>query len=140
MGLKPINVIKADLGIEPGGRIQRFFVDTCEKYMYDYVPYASGWLRDTTHKGENYIDYESPYARYIYYGKKMVMPHNGKSSYYSEDYGHWSEKGVEKTLTDQDLVFHTPGTGPYWDKLMWSAEGGKVLRDVEKEIRKRGNR
>ena len=40
MKLKPISVIKADLGINPGGKVQAFFTETCKKHMEKYVPYS----------------------------------------------------------------------------------------------------
>ena len=135
MKLKPVSEIKVDLGINLNGRAQKHLTDLCYKHMNKYVPYqpGSGMLRDNVDKGIDYITYESPYARYIFYGKKMVMP-NGKSAYYSEDYGFWSAPGVSKILTDEDLVFHTPGTGAHWDKLMKSAEMDKIVKELQRYV------
>ena len=138
MKLKPVNVIKADLGINPGGKVQKFFTDTCKKHMDKYTPYDTGMLRDNVNIETDKITYESPYARYQYYGKKMVM-HNGKSAYYSPDYGFWSERGEKKILTNENLNYHTPGTGAYWDKRMVSSEMQDVVKEVQDYIRKRGN-
>lgn len=112
MKLKPISEIKANLGIDVGGRVQRFFTDTCYRYMDKYVPMDIGALRSNVHKGADYITYESPYAHAQYIG---------------------FTKGTVRNYT-------TPGTGPYWDKKMWSAEGQKVIQEVQKEIRRHGNR
>ena len=133
MKLKPVSEIKVDLGINLNGRAQKFLTDTCYKHMDKYVPKDLGMLRDNVDKGIDYITYESPYARYIYYGKKMVMA-NGKSAYYSEDYGFWSEPGAPKILTNDDLVFHTPGTGAHWDKLMKSAEMDKIVKELQRYV------
>ena len=133
MKLKPISVIKADLGINPNGRVQAFFTDTCKKYMDKYVPYNDGLLRENIDQGKDYITYESPYARYQYHGKLMVME-NGKGAFYSKNYGFWSAPGKNKTLTDKDLNYHTPGTGPHWDKRMWSAEGKEVVKEVQEYV------
>ena len=46
MKMKPISQIKANLGINPGGRVQRFFTDTCYKHMDKYVPKDIGNLRN----------------------------------------------------------------------------------------------
>ena len=138
MRMKPISVIKADLGINPGGRVQKFFTDTCKNHMDKYAPRDTGMLSDNVHIEANQITYESPYARYQYYGKKMVMQ-NGKSAYYSPDYGFWSKRGEKKTLTNEDLNYHAPGTGPYWDKRMVSSEMQDVVKEVQDYVRKRGN-
>jgi len=98
MKMKPISQIKADLGINPGGRVQRFFTDTCAKHMDKYVPLGdTGNLRDITHKEVDSITYEMPYAHYQYIGKLYVMD-NGKGAYYNPDYGFWSKpRSCQKT-------------------------------------------
>lgn len=136
--MQPASVIKARLGINPSGRIQKFFTNTCYKAMDEFVPMDNGDLRTIVAIDNNSITYEVPYARYQYYGKKMVMS-NGKSAYYSPEYGFWSNRGEKKTVTSEDLHYHTPGTGPYWDKRMWSAKSSEVLRTVEEELRRGGN-
>lgn len=136
--LKPTSVIKARLGIEPNGRIQRFFQNTCYKAMDQFVPKDNGDLRRIVDLNDpNYIIYESPYARYMYYGKKMVMS-NGKSAFYSPDYGFWSKKGEPKILTNVDLVYHSPGTGSHWDERMWAAKDQEVIMQVQNEINRGG--
>lgn len=82
MKLKPVSQIKADLGINAGGRIQRFFTDTCYKHMDKYVPKDTGVLRTNIDKGADYITYESPYAHAQYVGvtkgpvKNYTTPRN----------------------------------------------------------------
>lgn len=137
--LKPTSEIKARLGLEPNGRIQAFFTNECYKAMDEFVPMDNGDLRTNVDVQTDRIVYESPYARYQYYGKKMVMPENGKSAFYSPDYGFWSIKGGKKILTNEDLVHHTPGTGPFWDKRMVSVKMDKVLKTVQDEIGRGGN-
>lgn len=135
--MKPVSEIKANLGIEPNGKVQAFFTNSCYKHMDKYVPMDLGNLRTNVDVQSDSITYESPYARYQYYGKKMVMP-NGKSAYYNPDYGFWSEKGEKKTLTNEDIVYHTPGTGSYWDKRMVSAEINDVVKEVQEYISRGG--
>lgn len=128
--MQPTSVIKARLGIEPNGRVQKFFTNTCYKHMDKYVPYRQGDLRKEVDIESDKIIYNQPYARYQYYGKLMVMK-NGKGAYYNPDYGFWSDKGEKKTLTDRDLVYHTPGTGDHWDRRMVSAEMQDVVKEVQ---------
>lgn len=68
MGLKPISEIKANLGIEPNGRIQRFFTNTCYRHMDKYVPKDIGNLRTIVNMEADSITYESPYAHAQYVG------------------------------------------------------------------------
>ena len=123
--------------LEEGGKVQKFFTNTCYKHMDRYVPYDDGNLRKNVSIEDDKIIYESPYARYQYYGKLMVMD-NGKGAYYSPTYGFWSDKCKKKYLTDIDLVYHTAGTGPYWDRRMVDAEADAIVKEIE-EYMKRGN-
>ena len=111
--LKPTSVIKTRLGIEPNGRVQKFFTNTCYKHMDKYVPKDEGNLRTIVDIQPDSITYESPYARYQYYGMR-------------EDGTH-----VVRNYT-------TPGTGPYWDKRMVSAEMQDVVNEVQKYIDRGG--
>lgn len=104
--LKPVGEIKAKLGLEPNGRVQKYFTNTCYRYMDKYVPMDEGNLRTIVDIQDTSITYESPYARYQYYGQR-------------EDGTHVVEN------------YTTPGTGPYWDRRMVSAEIDDVVKDVQ---------
>lgn len=107
--LQPTSVIKARLGIEPNGRVQQFFTNTCYKHMDKYVPKNEGNLRTIVDIESNSITYEMPYAHYQYIGMR-------------EDGTHVVSK------------YTTPGTGTYWDKRMWSAEGKDVVKEVQNYV------
>ena len=109
--MKPTSTIKARLGLEPNGRVEKFFSNTCYKHMDKYVPKYEGNLRINVDVRANSITYESPYARYQYYG----VSKNGKSFNYT-----------------------TPGTGPYWDKRMVSAEIDSVVKEVQDYVNRGG--
>lgn len=68
MGLKPISEIKADLGIEPNGKVQKYLTERCYQHMDKYVPKDTGVLRETVVKGIDYIKYNVPYAHAQYVG------------------------------------------------------------------------
>ena len=109
MRLNPIGEIKTRLGIEPDGRVQKFFTNTCYRYMDKYVPMDEGNLRTIVDIGNDYITYESPYAHYQYIGQR--------------------EDGSHKVHN-----YTTAGTGPYWDRQMVSAEMQDVLDEVQAYI------
>ena len=111
--LKPPSEIKVQLGIEPNGRVQKFIANTCYKHMDKYVPMDNGDLRTIVTIHSDSITYEVPYASYQYYGMR-------------EDGSH-----VVSNYT-------TPGTGPYWDERMKSAELSTVIREVQKYINRGG--
>ena len=107
--LKPTSQIKARLGIEPNGRVQKVFTHSCRLHMDKYIPMDKGDLRTIVDEQPNRVIYESPYAhaQYVGYTKGPVVNYT------------------------------TPGTGPYWDKRMWSAEGQDVVEEVQNYIRRK---
>lgn len=111
--MQPVSVIKANLGIEPNGRVQKFFTETCYRHMDKYVPMDEGNLRTNVSIANNSITYESPYARYQYYGVR-------------EDGSHRVQK------------YTTAGTGTYWDKRMVSAEIQDVVKEVQDYVNRGG--
>ncbi len=107
--IEPTSKIKLKLGIDSNGRVQKFVTHTCRKRMDKYVPKDEGNLRLNVDEEPTYITYESPYARYQYYGVREDGTH--KVNHYT-----------------------TPGTGPYWDKRMVSAEIKGVIKEVQNYI------
>lgn len=67
MGLKPISEIKANLGLEPNGRVQKFFTNTCKNHMDKYVPKDTGNLREALVETDR-VTYKTPYAHAQYVG------------------------------------------------------------------------
>ncbi len=114
--LKPTSQITARLGINPDGKVQKFFTDTCANRMDKYVPIDTGMLSTIIDKGQDYITYESIYARYQYKG----ISKSGKPL----DYSNSHEKH--------------PYAGDYWDKRMVSAEMEDLIKDVQRYVNKRG--
>lgn len=137
--MKSVSTISTRLGLEPYGKAHTKFASECRDRMNArYTPYDNGGLVDSSYVDEQCnIHYNTPYARYMYYGKLMVMD-NGKGAYYNPEYGFWSDKGKKKHLTDRDLVYHKAGTGPYWDKLMVSAEMSEIEEVMNNYIKQRG--
>lgn len=111
MGLRPISEIKADLGIEPNGKVQKYFTERCYQHMDKYVPKDTGNLRENVILDSDSITYQSPYAhaQYVGYTKRPV------------------------------LNYTTPGTGPYWDKRMVSVEINDIIKECQ-EYMKRGSK
>lgn len=112
--MQPTSVIKANLGIQPNGPVQKFFTETCYKHMDKYVPMSdlesAGDLRTIVDIQPDHITYESPYAHAQYVG---------------------FTKGPVVNYT-------TPGTGPYWDQRMVSAEMQDVVKEVQDFVNRGG--
>lgn len=110
--IKPTSEIIAELGLEPNGIVQLAFTNTCYKRMSKYVPKDEGHLRINATILPNRIIYKSPYARYQYYGVRDDGSHRVQH-------------------------YTTPGTGPYWDKKMWTAEGQDIVNEIQRMFRRK---
>lgn len=110
--MQPTSIIKANLGIEPNGKAQKFFTNTCYRYMDKYVPKDNGLLREIVTIDNNSITYEQEYAHAQYIGRV-----NG----------------------GEVVNYTTPGTGPYWDERMKSVDMSTVVKEVQNYIDKGGN-
>lgn len=108
--IKPVSTIKANLGIEPNGRVQKYFTKRCADYMDKYVPMDQGDLRTNIDIKSDSITYESPYAHAQYVG---------------------FTKGPVKNYT-------TAGTGPYWDRRMWSVHKKDIIDEVQNYVNRGG--
>lgn len=134
--MKLISVIKANLGIEPNGKVQSYFTERCATYMDRYVPKGDTLLlSEKTTIDSNSITYEMPYAHYQYIGKLYVDPITKKGAFYNEDYGFWSRPGVKKEKTEIDLK---QNGYPYWDKKMWSIHEKDIVKELQDFIDKGG--
>lgn len=96
-------------GLQVDGPAQQFFTHTCRIEMDEFVPMDEGNLRTIVYEGPDYIIYESPYASYQYFGERQDGSH-------------------------QVMNYTTEGTGPYWDKEMWSAKKDQIIKAVAEEV------
>lgn len=106
--LKPVSVIEMDLGLEPNGDAHQYFAGRCRARMNArYVPEDTKTLIDTSYvDSECNVVYNQVYAGYQYYGQRKDGSHKVRN-------------------------YSKPGTGPYWDKTMVSAEGNDLLQDMK---------
>ena len=111
--LKPISDIKIRLGIDPNGKVQKFFTETCAKHMDKYVPMDNGGLR-RYELGKNYVEYQQPYARYQYKGIR-------------ED----GSRPINEA--NRNRTKHPLATS-YWDRKMVTAEKQDIINEVQQFI------
>ena len=110
--MNPTGRILKDKGLTAGGDVQRFHTANVLRRIARYMPYRTGATVKT----------ETPYARYIYYGKAM-------------------EGKVPKKATERDLIYtktKNPRAGPYWDRALAAAEGAAIRADLQRYIRSKG--
>ena len=104
-----------------------FLRDTVERLCDPFIPFDSGMLRKIkSHPSNNEIKYNSPYAKFQYYGK-LMLTEKGSS---------WARKGEIKSVTSKNLKYHTSGTGAKWEQLMLQRRKNDLISDVENYIKK----
>lgn len=122
--LDDVSTMLKKRGLEPNGRVQKLFTATCAKEMDPYVPMQQGILKNTRIIGTDSVTYNSPYAKFQYYGKVMVGV-KSRSAY--------AKKGERKVVTDKELQYNgAPKRGKLWDKRMWKDKKSKILNDIAK--------
>ena len=70
-----------------------------------YVPALTGSLSIRTHLDGNTIVYPGPYARYLYYGKRMVDSKTGKGPMYIPEVGYRFRKYATLVATNTPLNY-----------------------------------
>ena len=73
--MKPVRQIIKACGVDPHGSVQMFVTQTINKYLTEYMPYRTGMLATKLKivRNETEIYVEGPYARYVYYGKVILL-------------------------------------------------------------------
>lgn len=127
------DITKKRLGINEGGRVQKYIDNECIKKMKPYTPFVGGDLEKSTSKtviGSGLIKQGgsgAPYARYQYYGKLMLAD-NGSS---------WAKFGEKKNLTNKNLKYTKSGhplAGRYWFDRMKKDKKDEILKEAQKLI------
>lgn len=132
-----------DKGLAPDGDVQRFHTQNVLKRIKRYMPYVSGATYKITvaqtdiNKPE--IVTNTPYAKYLFYGKKMIDPKINASGFLTPE-GWRSRRGSVKVLTAENLKYNktkNPAAGPRWDRALVAAEGKALVADLQEYIDRR---
>lgn len=129
-------------GLGEGGKVQRFFSSEVMRVSNPYLPFKAGALQASarlTDQGDGII-YDTPYARYHWYGKLMVDPKTKKGAFYNPLTGRfWSRPRVQKELTDRDLKYRgAPMRGPRWVERAWIDHSHEIIKAVQAYARGEG--
>lgn len=111
-------------------KAQQFVDSECIRLMVPYTPMLSGQMIQSATRGtvigSGEIKYNSPYARYQYYGKLMISSITGST---------FARKGESKVLTNKDLNYNKsrhPRAGKLWFERMKADHKEQILRGVQK--------
>ena len=137
LDIKPIKELERKRGLQDMGGTQKFVDQECIRRMSPYTPFRSGTLEKSTTLGTKIgsgeIKQNTPYARFLYYGKLMVSSITGSA---------WAAQGEKKVLTDVDLEYSKSGhpqAGKMWFERMKSDHKKDILKSAQK-IANRGGK
>jgi len=111
--------IVSKLGLGSGGRTQLFFTNELKRVSDPYVPFKQGALKNNARIVDEgtAIEYNTPYARYHWYGKLMVGP-------------------KPKTLTNSDMNYRgAPMRGPKWVERAFTSNMEAIIKAVERSMK-----
>lgn len=122
--LNSVNKILKDHGLNEDGRVVSYARNTADRLMNPFIPMGeTGNLRRLkTYPSPSKIKYTSPYSHYQYIGLKAEGPSK--------------PKGIKRKISSKKLKYHTPGTGPEWEKLMMKEKGKELTRDIQNYIKR----
>lgn len=121
--IKPVAQIIQEKGLAPGGDVQRFHTNNVMRRIQKYMPYRTGATIKTmiaqTDTAKPEIVLDVPYAKYLYYGKVMILK-------------------APKMVTNIDLKYaktKNQKAGPFWDRKLVAAEGDAMAEDVQRYLK-----
>ena len=128
----------ARCNLEKHGRVQTAIDNAVIKYSMPYVPFKTGTLAQSAYSaskiGEGEITWETPYARYLYFGE-IYGPN---IPVFEDDSGvptrFFSPKGQKKHPTGRPLQYDTssnPQAGSHWFDRMKADHMQDILREAK---------
>ena len=126
--------LQKKLGVDPGGYVQKAVDAAVIRECFPYVPFDEGILAGSantaTEIGSGEVIYDTPYARYLYYGEvygpNIPIVENGTVV------GYWSPP--EKFGTGEKLQYSTekhPLAGSHWFDRAMADHKDDVLEEAQ---------
>jgi hypothetical protein len=141
--MNSVHQILKDKGLDAGGDAQKFHTANVLKRIKRYMPFVSGMTYKVTVSQTDisrpYIITDTPYAKYLFYGKVMVDPKLRIAGFMTPE-GWRSRKNVPKVRTDRDLQYNrmkNPKAGSRWDRALSAAEGKAMAEDLQRYMDRR---
>lgn len=141
--MNSVNQIIKDKGLDETGDAQRFHTANVLRRIKRYMPFLSGMTYKVTVAqtdiSKPYIITDTPYAKYLFYGKVMIDPKINAAGFMTPE-GWRSRRGSVKVLTNRDLQYNrtkNPNAGPRWDRALSAAEGKAMAADLQRYLNRR---
>ncbi len=130
------------LGVEPGGYVQTVVDAAVIRYCGPYVPFQEGILAGSaniaTVIGSGEVSYDTPYARYLYYGEvygpNIPIVENG-------DIVGWCSP-PEKYPTGREIQYShavNPLAGSHWFERAMADHKEDILKEAQDAADRRSN-
>ena len=123
--MKSIDQIIKDKGLDPHGDVQKFHTANVLRRITKYMPFRTGMTIKATIAQTNInkpqIVTNTPYAKYLYYGKAMT----GKAP----------KVAIGKNLTYTKTK--NKQAGPFWDRRLVANEKDVIVQEVTDYINKK---
>lgn len=134
--------LKEKLGINPGGHVQKVVDAAVIRECFPYLPFDEGVLAGSantaTKIGSGEVVYDTPYARYLYYGEvygpNIPITENGIIT------GYWSPP--EKFPTGEKLEYSTkknPQAGSHWFDRAMEDHKDEILKEAQNAANRGSN-
>lgn len=135
-GEDKLALIKANLA--KGGVVQQAIDNAVIRYCEPYCPFETGVLASSPYTasppGSGQVIYNTPYARYLYYGQAM----GPNIPVFEDDTGvptrFFSPPGQPKHLTGKALQYNTdtnPMAGPFWFDRMKADHAQDIIEEAK---------
>ena len=137
--IKQKDVLMDELGINPGGRVQKTIDASTIHYLRLLMPRDSGIMMANTKSPEpGLVTVETPYAHYMNEGILYVDAQTGKGAFYDPISGRfWSRPGVKKIPSSKSLNYHGgPNRGAHFVERTLTEHFNDILEEARKEVRK----
>ena len=102
-----------------------------------YVPALTGSLSQRTHLEGSTIVYPGPYARYLFYGKRMVNAATGRGPFFIPGVGYRYPRGAVLRPTNDNLKFNRsmhPLAADHWFEASKASNLEKWIRVAERAM------
>ena len=141
--MNSVGQILKDKGLNETGDVQQFHTANVLRRIKRYMPFVSGMTYKITVAQTNIkkpeIVTNTPYAKYLFYGKVMIDPKLGIAGFMTPE-GWRSRKGCVKVRTGRNLQYtrtKNPQAGPRWDRTLSANEGRAMTADLQRYLNRR---
>ena len=142
--MKTVNQLVKDKGLDKAGDVQAFHTQNVLRRIKRFMPFVTGVTYKVTviqtdiRRPEIVTD--TPYAKYLFYGKVMIDPKINAAGFMTPE-GWRSRIGATKVRTDRNLKYtktKNPKAGPRWDKALSASDGPVMTAELQRYINRLG--